>query len=174
MKQIMMVLIVLGGLASTATQAGDLFERKAGLWKITIQGSSAASTRTVEQCLAADTDALLARKELATTTALCSKFEAHRTGNTFITDAMCKAGNHTSSSHTVTTAVNDGAYHTVVTTHDENATASGKTNKVFTHEGHWAGACPATMQPGDQILHVGPQMPNGIKTNLLQAPSLAR
>jgi hypothetical protein len=169
MKVSVLMLVVLAGTANTVTRAGDLFERKSGLWKITMHGPAAASTHTADQCLASDTDARLARKEMATLQALCSKIENRKVGKTFVTDSVCKIGAHASTSHTLITPDGDGAYQTVVATHDDTAAKADKPDQVFTQDGHWEGDCPASMKPGDQILHVGPQMPNGMKTNLLDS-----
>lgn len=167
MKVSMLMLVVLVVTASGVTRAGDVFERKAGLWKITLQGSTAASTHTADQCLAADTDARLASNAAAMMQSLCSKRENHKVGKSYVTDSVCKVGSHVSTSQTVTTPDGENAYHMVITTHDDRPAPSGKPDKVFMQDGRWAGACPATMKPGDQILQVGPQMPDGMKTNLL-------
>ena len=150
---------------STPVLAGDVLERKAGLWKITTQGAAAASKHTAVQCLASDTDARLASRDMATMKAICSKFEAHKVGGTYVIDSVCKIGSRSSISHTVTTLEGDSAYHSVVTTHEGAAESSP--GKMFVQDGRWAGQCPSNMKPGDQILDVGPQMPNGLKTNLL-------
>ena len=167
------IFLVLAGTLSAAAVAGDVLERKAGLWKITMQGTSATVTHTADQCLASDTDAQLARQGMATMKSICSKFETRKVGKTFVIDSVCMIGTHASVGHSVTTVDGDSAYHTVVTTHADGPANPSKPDSVSTQDGRWAGACPAGMKPGDQILQVGPQMPGGMKTNLLN-PSPAR
>jgi hypothetical protein len=160
-KQWVSIVVSLAVLAAGVARAGDSFERKAGLWRITLQGPNKSMNHTMDLCLAADTDALIAQRELPMMRAMCSKLENHRDGNTFVTDSVCRIGQHASSTHTVTTPQGDDAYRSVITLQD---------GKVMTQEGHRAGACPAGMQPGDQVLHVGAQKAEGMKTNLLQSP----
>jgi hypothetical protein len=162
-----LILAALASLASVTTHATDVFERKPGLWKVTLHFPNESSPHLAEQCLAADTDARVARIGMETLKTICSKVENHKVGGTFVTDSTCKIGSHTRQSQTVTTPDGDNAYHVVVKTHDDHPATPAKVDEVYTQEGHWAGACPATMQPGDQILQVGPQMPGGMKTNLL-------
>ena len=169
MKKITAVWALLAVTVSTGVRAGDQFERKAGLWKITLQRTSTASIQTADQCLADDTDARLAKSEMSTLRSLCSKIEHRKVGKTFVTDTECKIGAHAKASVTVITPDGDSAYQMVITTHAAGASNSGKPDEVSTQAGRWAGPCPAGMRPGDQILHIGPQMPNGMKTNLLDA-----
>ena len=120
-------------------------------------------------CLATDTDARVAQAGEVTMKSICSKFESHRVGANFVTDSICKIGNHVSHGQTVTTPDGDAGYHVVVKTHYDNPPASLPADSVFTQEGRCVGSCPAAMKPGDQITQVGPQMPGGMKTNLLKA-----
>ena len=167
MKHSLRLLAALACAASVTANAGDVFERKPGLWKITTQLAGKSAPHLAEQCLATDTDARIARSGLATMKGLCSQFESHRDGANFVTDSICKIGNHVSHGHTVTTPDGDGAYHVVVKTHYDNPPPSLPADSVFTQEGRWAGPCPGGMKPGDQITQVGPQLPGGLKTNLL-------
>ena len=157
------------GVVSVAAHAGDRFERKAGLWKVTMQGATAASRHSSDICLAADTDARLARQESAMIQAMCSKLDSRKVGAEFVTDSVCKIGARTNISHTVTTPDGDGAYRTVITTRADPSSEPGKADKVTQQEGHWAGACPADMKPGDQIVHTGSRPGGGMKMNVLES-----
>jgi hypothetical protein len=164
-KSSVLVFVWLTLVASGVAWAGDVFERKAGLWKITMQGLAGASTHTADLCLAGDTDALIARHEAETMRALCSKREHHKVGSAYVTDSECKIGSRATVSHTVITPDGDGAYRMVVTS--KVPQAPGTPDQIMTQEGHWAGACPADMKPGDQVVHTGPQNGTGMKVNVL-------
>jgi hypothetical protein len=168
------VLATLLSLGSLTCKAADTFERKPGLWKISMQFSRNEAPHRVQQCLAADTDARINRIGTESMKGICSKLDNRRVGNTYVTDSICKIGTHTSVAHEETVFDGDSAYRTTMQTHDDHPGPNATADSVYTQEGHWAGPCPSSMKPGDQIMEVGPQMPEGIKTNLLEAAEAAR
>ncbi len=171
MKKSLRLLAAVTCIVGVTAHAGDEFERKPGLWKTTTQLAGESAPHLAEQCLAADTDARIARLSSDTMKGVCSQFEAHKVGATYVVDSICTIGSRVAHGHQVTTLNGDSAYHVVVKTHYDNPPAHLPADSVMTLDGRWAGACPANMKPGDLVMQVGPQMPGGMKTNVLETLS---
>ncbi len=171
MKTSLRLLAAVTCIVGVTAHAGDEFERKPGSWKVTIQFDGKSETHQAEQCIAADTDARIARLGGETMKGACSKFEAHKVGATYVVDSICTIASHVAHGHRVTTPDGDTSYHVVVKTHYDKPPAYMPADSAMTLDGRWAGPCPANMKPGDQITQVGPQMPGGMKTNMLETLS---
>jgi hypothetical protein len=154
---------------SVAAQTDDSYQRKAGLWKISAKLDSTQPPTAVDLCLGADTDARLAQVNKQMMHDMCSKSEVHKSGNTIVTDSVCKIGSRQSTSHQVMTPDGDNGYSSVTTIHYDRPLPSHVSDVVTSETAKWSGACPADMKPGDEILHISPTAPGGTKTNILQS-----
>ena len=129
--------------ASSDTTMPDM---KAGLWEIKVNhvgGDGQTHAGVTQQCLDA---AQMAQSKVTAADyvkANCSKNETQRAGDTWTNDLVCKSGESVMTTHTVTTMVGDGAYHTEHTLTVDPAVA-GDATSTTTMDGKWIGACKPT------------------------------
>ncbi len=136
-------------LCATAAFADEPPARKAGLWEITIVVGS-DPPRVSRLCLDDATEANLNAKSSDTMKQICSRFEAHRAGNTYTQDSVCRPMRSTQTSHSVMTFKSDSEY-TLVSTSHFDPPSMGQTETTTTQTGKWLGACEPDMKPGDMV-----------------------
>jgi hypothetical protein len=168
-------LIALGlalALPWTTASAEDTFLRKAGHWQLRMTDEPGKPPILIDVCLGKDTDARLAEFGRVQNKKMCSKSDAHRSGNDYIVDSVCDPGiGRQASTHQVTTMSGEDAYRTVAQIHYDRPLPGGKSDASSTIEGKWIGACPADMKPGDQIMKPSPDSKEVMRVNVLDAMS---
>ncbi len=131
-------------LFSVATGAVEIPQLKPGLWETRAQYSSdtkGAEGSDVDQ-VCEEIGEQIGARQFAEDDARknCSKNETRRESGKWVTDRVCKTGGTTMSSHIVTDAGSDNAYHTVM-----NVTyappMAGRSRTSTTIDGKWLGAC---------------------------------
>lgn len=139
--------------APASPQSPDPFpHRRAGLWEqhTIVAGAPAAVSKL---CMDQATEAVLIGGGAQTARADCPVFQSQTVGTATISDATCKKGDLTVSTHTVGTFVGDTQFHLDVRSHSTGVNAP--LDSAVSIDGTWTGACPANMKPGDLML------PNG-------------
>jgi hypothetical protein len=122
----------------------ELPQMKPGLWEIRMQrasgGKADAKPATLQQCKDASemahakaTSADYAKKN-------CSKNETRREGGKWVNDTVCKVGARTMSTHSVSEASSDTAYHMEITS-TFDPPAPGHLPSTTTIDGKWMGTC---------------------------------
>jgi Protein of unknown function (DUF3617) len=148
--------LVLIGIAATSAGAAELPARKPGLWEVKMSFANRGG-QTVQQCVDAATDQMLASLSGPFDQALCAKRDVQRSADRTVIDSTCRVAGKTATAHAVITGSFDSAYSMTVTAHSD-ALPGGTVN--MTLDGKWLGACMSGQKPGDVI------MPGGIKVNI--------
>ena len=165
MQRIFIVLAVTTASFATTVHADESFQRKAGHWNVTMNNGDKQAPMLAEFCLAADTDARIQKATEGMMAGLCPKSTSHKEGNTYVTDSECRVGKQLTATHKVITVDGDHGYHMVITSHPVGKAGTESTSEMT---GRWTGACPAGMEPGDELLHTSPTGPAGSKINVLK------
>ena len=133
--------------------------RKPGLWEIT---TSMKGAPTTQMCVDAASEATFNAMGAGTMKDTCSKFESHRDGGVYTQDTVCKLMGSTLTSHTVMTAIGDGAYTVEVASHYDPP-LMGKTDTTTTIGGKWIGPCGADLKPGDMVINGKKMHPGAVQ-----------
>jgi Protein of unknown function (DUF3617) len=135
-----------------AALADDYPPRKSGLWEVTSQAEVGHAT-TTKMCIDADTDLLFHKLGPDfRSIAHCTKNDVKVDGDAVTAESVCKVGNSTLTTTSVTKFDGDSAYHTDITSHLDPAVL-GKSDTTISQDGKWSGDCPPDMKPGDIIVH---------------------
>ena len=142
-------------LAAVPAQSQDLPKRKAGLWEIkTIPGQGVPPT-LMQQCTDEVFEAAMQKMAMEQSKTMCSKNDIKRSGNTIISDAVCKIGSTTVTSQSMTTGDFSSAYKTEIKS-TFNPPLMGKTNDYMVMEARYLGPCAAGQKAGAMTM---PNMP---------------
>lgn len=133
-----------------AAQALDVPKRKSGLWEVKMSADGAPG-QTIQQCVDAASDQLLAQRAGAAGKQQCSKNEVSRQGGSTVVDSVCKFGQSTSTSRAVFTGDFDTAYKADVATKFDPP-LMGRATSNSTMEARWTGPCKPGQKPGDMIM----------------------
>lgn len=137
-------------LAPLPAAAVDLPARKPGLWEMSIRSGSEPAV-TTRQCIDAATDARMQQAGRGVMSANCSKDVTRREGARWVGESVCKLGESTITSRSVTTGDFQQGFRVEV----ESRYAPplmGTAQDTSVIEARWAGACPAGWKPGDMEL----------------------
>ncbi len=136
----------------TPTSPDPFPHRRAGLWeqRTTLAGAPVTVSKL---CIDRATEAALIGGGAQTARADCPVFQSQTVGTATISDATCKKGALTVSTHTVGTFVGDSQFHLDVRSHSTGPGAPP--DATVSIDGAWTGACPANMKPGDLMLPDG-------------------
>ena len=131
-------------LFSVATGAVEIPQLKPGLWETRAQYSSdtkGAEGSDVDQvCEESGEQIDASRFGEDDARKNCSKNETRRESGKWVTDRVCKTGGITTSSHIVTEADSDDAYHTVMSvTYAPPMAGRSRTGTII--DGKWLRAC---------------------------------
>jgi hypothetical protein len=142
--------------------AQDFPKRKPGLWTVnlTLPGGR-PGPGTMRMCIDAKTDAAMMQSGANTAQSKCSRHDIQHTGDQYVMDSVCSAGDRTVTSHAVITTTGDSAFHADITSQVTPPMQGQPADMHMTQTGAWSGPCPADMQPGEMM------MPNGMKVNVL-------
>jgi hypothetical protein len=142
-------------LAAGAALAIDLPPVKAGLWETTLSRDGApAKGGAMKMCMNNAVQKEMMDSGMGTMKEMCSKNDIRRDGNRMYGDSVCKYGESTIKSTSVTTFSGDTGYRSEIKTTyapPMNGRAAGTT----VIDAKWTGPCPAGMQPGDVALPDG-------------------
>jgi uncharacterized protein DUF3617 len=141
------VLTALGVSSIAIGAAVEPPQMKPGLWEIRMQHSADGKVNvqppsTVKQCKDATelARARVAAEEYARKN--CSKNDSRQDGSKWVNDTVCKVGASTMTTHSVTDAAGDTAFHTESTSTFEPPTP-GHSRSTTTIDAKWlSGSCP--------------------------------
>jgi hypothetical protein len=147
-------------------RADDLPARRAGWWELhTVTQGARVQEMVHHVCLDHDTDGLLNKMGMARGNEACKTFQVRVSGSRVTIHAVCPFGGSQLTSDAVVTYQGDSAYRT-----ESHGTFSpsfmGRTTTESTQEGHWTGACPDGIRPGDMTMRLGGASGREVKTNL--------
>lgn len=144
--------------------AQEFPKRKPGLWEVTV--ASENRQHSTRQCIDEATDAEL--QQMGTQMGqMCTKQEAHREGDTWLSEAECNmAGSRIHSKTTFKGDFSSNYQGDVTATYDPPL--MGKREGKTKISAKWIGPCAADQKPGDMIL------PDGTKMNLNNLGKMGR
>jgi hypothetical protein len=126
-----------------SANAVEVPQQKPGMWETHIQHAgnrSSDKTGVAQNCL--DAAALAEGKKSGEDYAKknCSKNDTRQEGGKWVSDMVCKVGDRTMTTRSVTQFNGEDAYHTEMTvTYDPPE--AGRTSTTTTVDGKWLGAC---------------------------------
>lgn len=142
-------LLLLGLVASPLAQASDAPQRKEGLWEMKMEGDAKSAMPPMKQCIDAKTDAAMQKHAMqGGGQNTCSKHSFSKTATGWVSDAVCKHGNTTSTTHSVISGDLNSAY-TIDSQIRFDPPMDGKAEMRSKIAVRWLGACPAGWKPGD-------------------------
>jgi hypothetical protein len=160
------LLIPLAALATPALAAGfDLPPRAPGQWEMTISNDAAtAPPQVIRMCLDPETDKALNAKFGGMASAMCSRQEQKKEGETIVLESECRIGDMRSASRTEVKGDFNTAYTMTTKTEMSGSNApqgvrrgmpEGPTSQTTTIEAKRVGDCAAGFKPGDMDLGGG-------------------
>ena len=136
---------------TAAVHADDWPVRKAGLWEITMSHSNDKEPPMVQRiCVDRETDAMMNR-QAASMGPKCEKHDVHASAQKVTSSSVCDFGSSKLTSSVEMTYTGDTAFHADIQGHFDPPKA-GMSDTRSTQDGHWVGACPSDMRPGDMIM----------------------
>jgi hypothetical protein len=145
---------VLTMLAAWPAAAADMPTRKPGLWDIKMSFEGRAGLQAIQQCIDAETDAIMQSSATNIGSQNCSKRDVVKSGDKMTIDSVCTVAGKSATSHAEVTGSFDSNYTMTVASKSD----VGPINMTITAK--WLGPCEAGQKPGDLIL------PGGMKINL--------
>lgn len=143
----------------------DANSRKAGLWEVkTSIEASNAPTRTVRQCIDAETDKLLQSSAGPFDRSACEQRDVQVSAEATTRDFTCTVAGKPATAHSVVAGNFESAY-TMTVTAESPALPGGR--MVMSMAAKWLGPCAADQKAGDIVLS------NGTKVNILDIRKLA-
>lgn len=133
-----------------AAQALDMPKRKSGLWEIKTSGEGMPG-QTIQQCVDAASDQLLAQRAGGMGKQQCSKNDVSKQGNKMVVDSVCKFGQTTSTTHAEFSGDFESAYKADMATKFDPP-LMGRATSNSTIEARWTGPCKPGQKPGDMIM----------------------
>jgi hypothetical protein len=157
-------LAVVAALAAGSASAIDIPPVKTGLWETTITRDGVAAKATaMKMCMNNAVQKEMMDAGMGTMKEMCSKNDVRREGNRMYGDSVCKFGESTVKSTSVTTFAADTRYRSEIKT-SYAPPLNGRSSGTTVVDAKWTGPCPAGMQPGDVTL------PDGRIINTRPAP----
>ena len=143
----------------TIASAVDYPTRKAGLWELTMTMTT-GRTMTMSQCTDPSIDKDMIANANPSKQQACTRSELQKTATGYASDANCKFGGMSMTSHTEVSGDFNSAYNVTVTSHNSGAPAGMPADNNMTIAAKWVGPCKADQTPGDIV------MPGGMKMNV--------
>ncbi len=134
-------------LAAVPAHSQDLPKRKAGLWEIKTFPGEGMPPTMMQQCTDEVFEAEMQKTATEQSKNMCSKNDIKRSGNTIISDAVCKIGSTTVTSQSMTTGDFSSAYKTEIKS-TFNPPLMGKTKDFMVMEARYLGPCAAGQKAG--------------------------
>ncbi len=143
----------------TIASAVDYPTRKAGLWEMTMTMAT-GRTMTMTQCTDPSVDKDMITNANPSAQEVCTRSELQKTAAGYASDASCKFGAMSMTSHTEVSGDFNSAYTVNVKSHNSGAPAGMPADNNMTIAATWLGPCKADQTPGDIV------MPGGMKMNV--------
>jgi hypothetical protein len=143
-------------------QSIDLPARKSGLWetRMVTEQPAGMPAITAQMCIDAATDREMMEFGLKMSKDACKRFDARKSGASWIIDAECSFGGI----RTATKTTISGDFQSAMSVRIEGTTGAERT--LMTQTATWKGPCTGDMKPGDI------SMGHGMKMNVRQLKRL--
>ena len=149
-------LLVSASLLAISAYAGDMPQRKSGLWQIDTR-TDVGGKVSMQVCVDEKTDNIAAGDQNRDARQHCPKISTKRVGNRIEVDSVCTFNGTTATSHAVVTGNMSSAYHMDSTTRF-SPPMHGMSQSHAVMDGKWLGPCKPGQKPGS-VTVMG--MPNG-------------
>ena len=144
-------------LLALPSQALEQPKRKAGLWEIKAQAVQGQPPMVMQQCTSDAYEAQMQKEGLEQSKSMCSKTDIRQEGGKIVADSVCKVGNSTVTSQSVSTGDFSTGYRVEVKS-TFNPPMDGLKGSTSVFEARWLGPCLPGQKPGDMVMP-GMKMP---------------